>query len=219
MKNLTKLIIQDLLVQNKVYNTSKYFLMYYVFCLLSITLINSYENIVEFGMLFTLICIPLGFLSVLSSIIKCDIEDGFLELLKTIHTSFTIICIKYCALTIAIMGSFIITIPIIYILFNLKLSMLLIVTLCASLLILLSSALSILIGSIQGYFRVNTNFFALILLPLVIPSIILSGMILNHMIHDHIHYDLIYILLGIDLIIIPVSLYLSTYLIENIYNI
>ena len=219
MKKIFILTIEEFLVQNKIYNISKYFLIFYIFCLLSVTLINSYDNIIEFGMVFALASIPLGFLSSSASVIKGDIDDGTLELLKTCLNASIIVITKYLAFVLSIITSFVISIPIIYILFNLKLLLLIIIAFCGIILILLSSALAILIASMQGYFRINTNFFTLILLPLVIPSIILSGMVLCQALDNHINYHLIYILLGIDMIIIPVSLYLSTYLIDNIYNI
>lgn len=219
MKKIFGLIIQEFVVQNKVYSISKYFLIFYVFSLLSVTLINSYNNIIEFGMVFALASIPLGFLSSFASIIKGDMEDGTLELLKTCLNTYIIVTAKYLAFVLSIIISFVISIPIIYILFNLKLLLLIMITLCGIILILLSGALILLIASMQSYFRVNTNFFTLILLPLVIPSIILSGMVLCQALDDYINYNLIYMLLGIDIVIIPVSLYLSNYLIDNIYNI
>jgi heme exporter protein B len=79
-----------------------------------------------------------------------------------------------------------------------------------------SCGVVILISSIQCYFRSNTNFLSTLLLPLIIPSIILSGIIIQS---DNNNSSLLLILIGVNCIIVPISIYLSSYLIENIYNI
>ena len=209
------LICQELLIQNKVFNIIKYTLIFFLFCSLSITLINTHDNIQIFGAIFSVICIPLAFISLSTQIIKPDIEDGTLEILLISSSSLKIVLSKYITLFICTSLSFALTAPLIYIVYNIKTDIFLIVLASAFLLLLLSSALIMLIAAIQGYFRTNTNFLSVLIMPLLIPSIILSGVLIQNTADVH----LLLIMLGINLVIIPPTLYLSSYLVENIYNI
>ncbi len=82
------------------------------------------------------------------------------------------------------------------------------------LLIFTSSALTSLIAAIQGYFRSNTNFLAVLIMPLIIPNVVLAGIILQNSAME----SLLLVMLGINMVIIPVAIFLSSYLIKNIYN-
>ncbi len=209
------LIYQEITVQNKIYNLIKYTLVFFIFCCLSITLINSHENIQIFGTVFSVVCIPLAFISISNNLIKPDIEDGSIELLLISFSPNAIILAKYLALCCCCTFSFILTAPLIYIVYNMAVYTFVLVITSAFLLLLLSGALIVLIASIQAYFRCNTNFFSILILPLVIPNIILSGILIQNTSELH----LLLIMVGINLVVIPPALYLSSYLVENIYNI
>jgi heme exporter protein B len=212
MKNL---IFHEFKVQNKIHNITKYTLIFFIFCCLSITLINAYENIQTFGIIFAVISIPLAFISLSGNLIKPDIEDGSLEILITTSTPGKIILAKYIALCTCCSLSFFLTMPIIYLIYNIELTIFVAMVLSALILLFLSASLITLISAIQGYFRSNTNFLSILIMPLLIPNIILSGLFLQ----NHADLHLLFIMLGINLVIIPPALYLSSYLIENIYNI
>jgi heme exporter protein B len=209
------LIYQEFTVQNKIYNLVKYTLIFFIFCCLSVTLVNSYENIQVFGIVFSVVCIPLAFISISTYLIKPDIEDGSIELLLISFSSNIVILAKYLALCTCCTFSFILTAPIIYVVYNIQPYIFVLVLACSLLLLFLSAALIILIASIQGYFRSNTNFLAILILPLIIPNIVLSGVFIQNP-ND---LYLLLIMVGINLVVIPPSLYLSGYLVENIYNI
>jgi len=212
---MKSLITQELNVQNKIYNITKYTLIFFIFCCLSITLINSYENIQTFGIIFAVISIPLAFIGLSSHLIKPDIEDGTLEAMLTSFTPGKITTAKYIALCISCCLSFFLTAPFIYVVYNIEFTTFIIMITCGLIILFLSAALIILIAAIQGYFRANTNFLAMLIMPLLIPNIILSGILLQNNTDLH----LLFIMIGIDLVIIPPALYLSSYLVENIYNI
>ena len=205
----------ELKIQNKINNLIKYTTIFFVFCSFSITLVNSGEQIQIFGIIFSVICIPLAFIGLSQSLIKPDIEDGSLETLITATSAFEIIFAKYLALSTCTLISFAITIPINYLLYNIDLQKLVIISFSGLMLVTLSSALTILISSIQGYFRANTNFLSILIMPLIIPSIIIAGLLIQE--PNDIY--LIYIMIGVNLTIIPPCLYLSGYLLDNIYNI
>ncbi len=204
----------ELLMQNKIQNLLKYFLIFFVFCSISITMVNNYDNIQQFGVIFCLIAIPLAFLGISSNFLKTEMEDGSLELFIVSFNPIKIIITKYIALNILAIIAFSANIFLSWLLFDIYLSKLILIAICGLLLIILSSAMIILISAIQCYFRANTNFLSILIMPLIIPSIILCGMIIQSN-----NSSLALILLGMNLIIAPISIYLSSYLIANIYNI
>ncbi|RTK93239.1 MAG: hypothetical protein EKK61_01535 [Rickettsiales bacterium] len=212
MKNL---IYHEFLVQNKVYNLTKYTILFFSFCLISTLVVNSPEYFQKFGIILSVIYIPLAFLGLSANIIKADLDDGNLECLLACTTAFKIILAKFLVLSLNTSASFAIILPFLKIFFNLDFYCSIILYCLSTLLLFISSALIILIAAIQSYFKSNTNFFTLLIMPLFIPSIILAGICIQDMQNLY----LLFIMFGINLVLIPPSLYLSGYLINNIYNI
>lgn len=212
MKNL---FYHEYLVQNKVHNLTKYNVLFFIFCIIGTSVINSAEDFEKLGKVFSVVYIPLSFLALGANIFKYDIDDGSFELTAAASSSMQIILSKYSVLSLNSCVSFILISPLLKIFFNLSLHDLFFLLCPAILLILLSSALIILIASIQSYFKSNTDFLSVLIMPLLIPNIIMAGIFMQGMEE----FFLLYIMIGINLIIIPPSLYLSGYLIENIYNI
>lgn len=212
MKTIIK---HELKIQNKINNLIKYTAIFLVFSTFSITLINTQENVQTFGIIFSVICIPLAFIGLTQGFIKADIEDGSLEnSLSSIKAS-KIIFAKYIALCICTSISFMFIIPIIFIIYNIQAENFIAIIFSGIILITVSGALALLSSSVQGYFRTNTNFLSLLIMPLIIPNIIISGLFIQT--PGEIY--LATIMFGINLVIIPPSIYLSSYLVENIYNI
>ncbi len=212
---MRNLIYQEFVIQNKVYNLTKYTILFFSFCLISTLVVNSPEYFQKFGIILSLIYIPLAFLGISSNIIKPDLDDGSLECLLICTNPMKVILAKFIVLSINTSISFTIILPFLKIIFNIDFYCSLILYALALLLLFISSALIILIASIQSYFKSNTNFFTLLIMPLFIPSIILAGLCIQDMQNLH----LLFIMFGINLVVIPPSLFLSSYLIDNIYNI
>ncbi len=210
------LLKYEFLLQNKIYSLTKHFFIFFIFCSGSITIVTSYDEIANFGIIFSLVSIPLSFIGITTNFLRPEIEDGSLELLLASFRPVEIILTKYLNLLICGSTAFIATIPILYLLFNIDKVQLSLIAIAGLLLMSTSCGITILISSIQCYFRSNTNILSTLLMPLIIPSIILSGMIIES---SNNSYSLIFILIGVNCIIIPTSVYLSSYLIENIYNI
>ena len=132
-------------------------------------------------------------------------------------TKYFFIFFVFCNGSITIVSlAFMLNIPISYLLFNIDVFQLNLVIITGLSLMATSCGVIILISSIQCYFRSNTHLLSTLLLPLIIPSIILSGIIIQS---ENNSYSLFLIMTGVNCIIIPISIYLSSYLIENIYNI
>jgi len=209
-------IKHEFLLQNKICNLTKYFFIFFVFCSGSITIVSSHDKIANLGIIFAVISIPLSLIGIAANFLRTELEDGTLEILLTSFKPIQIILAKYLGLFICGSLAFVLNIPISYFLFNIEAFQLNLVIITGLLLMATSCGVVILISSIQCYFRSNTNFLSTLLLPLIIPSIILSGIIIQS---DNSNFSLLLILIGVNCIIIPISIYLSSYLIENIYNI
>ena len=208
--------IKHELLQNKICNLTKYFFIFFVFCSGSITIVSSHDKIANLGIIFAVISIPLSLIGIAANFLRTELEDGTLEILLTSFKPMQIILAKYLGLFICGSVAFVLNIPISCFLFNIEAFQLNLVIITGLLLMATSCGVVILISSIQCYFRSNTNFLSTLLLPLIIPSIILSGIIIQS---DNNNSSLLLILIGVNCIIIPISIYLSSYLIENIYNI
>ncbi|MBM3467017.1 MAG: hypothetical protein FJX70_04195 [Alphaproteobacteria bacterium] len=209
-------IKHEFLLQNKICNLTKYFFIFFVFCSGSITIVSSHDKIANLGIIFAVISIPLSLIGIAANFLRTELEDGTLEILLTSFKPIQIILAKYLGLFICGSVAFVLNIPISCFLFNIEAFQLNLVIITGLLLMATSCGVVILISSIQCYFRSNTNFLSTLLLPLIIPSIILSGIIIQS---DNSNFSLLLILIGVNCIIIPISIYLSSYLIENIYNI
>lgn len=215
MNKLILLVKREYLIQNRINNLSKYLFIFFLFCIFNITMINDHADIKKFGVIFSVIFFPIASIGFSNQIFNCDLEDGSLELLLASCNEAEIILSKFFAILICSITSSILNMPIIYIIFDLDIVSLGYLFVTLALLVTLSTALLILIAAIQSYFRSNANLIALLIMPLLIPSTILTGLIMQ----DHQKLNLIFVIIGINLLLLPIIFYLSSYLIKNIYNI
>lgn len=213
---MTHFIKHEFLLQNKVHNLTKYFFIFFVFYSGSLTIVSSHDKIANLGVIFTVISIPLSLIGIAGNFLKSEVEDGSLEILLTSFKPIHIILAKYLGLFTCGSIAFVLNVAISYFLFNIDVLKLNLIIITGISLMATSCGVIILISSIQCYFRSNTNLLSTLLLPLIIPNIILSGIIIQS---ENNNYSLLLILTGVNCIIIPMSIYLSSYLIENIYNI
>lgn len=215
MHKLVQLIKWEYLIQNRINNLSKYLFIFFLFCIFSTALINDQADIKKFGVIFSVIFLPIALIGFSSLIFKQDVEDGSLELLLSSFSESEIVTSKLFAIFFSSLTSSLLNIPIIYIIFDLDLITVTYLFITLTLLLTLSSSLLVLIGSIQSYFRSNTNLLAILIMPLLIPNIILTGLVLQNL--ENI--SLIFVMIGINMLLLPTIFYLSSYLIKNIYNI
>lgn len=215
MHKLIQLIKWEYLIQNRINNLSKYLFIFFLFCIFSTALINDQADIKKFGVIFSVIFLPIALIGFSSLILKQDVEDGSLELLLSSFSESEIVTSKLFAIFFSSLTSSLLNIPIIYIIFDLDLTTVTYLFITLTLLLTLSSSLLVLIGSIQSYFRSNTNLLAILIIPLLIPNIILTGLVLQNL--ENI--SLIFVMIGINMLLLPTIFYLSSYLTKNIYNI
>ncbi|MCC8407064.1 MAG: heme exporter protein CcmB [Rickettsia endosymbiont of Ecitomorpha arachnoides] len=214
MSNLFLLIKREFIVQNRINNMIKYLVIFFLFCLISTVLINSQKDITKFGLIFSVICLLISLIGFSSIIFKTDLEDGSLELLLSIISYEKIILAKFFAIFISSTVGLVFVLPIIYVFFDQTLLEIIFFFISVWMMLVLSSSLVVLSGSVQCYFKKNANFVGTFIMPLLIPNIIMTGLILQ----DN-NLQLIFIMIGINLVFLPISFFLSSYLIKNIYNI
>ena len=214
MNNLFVLIKREFIVQNRINNIIKYLVIFFLFCIISTVLVNSERDINKFGLIFSVICLLISLINFSSIIFKSDLEDGSLELLLSIVSYEEIILAKFFAIFISSTVGLVFILPIIYIFFDQTLLEIIFFFMSVWLMLGLSSSLVVLSGSVQCYFKKNANFVGTFIMPLLIPDIIMTGLILQ----DN-NLQLIFIMIGINLVFLPISFFLSSYLIKNIYNI
>lgn len=215
MHKLIQLIKWEYLIQNRINNLSKYLFIFFLFCIFSTALINDQTDIKKFGIIFSVIVLPIALIGFSSLIFQQDVEDGSLELLLSSFNASEIIAAKLITIIFSSLTSTLLNMPIIYIIFDLDILTVSYLFINLTLLLILSSSLLVLIGTIQSYFGSNTNLLAILIMPLLIPNIILTGLVLQNF--DNI--NLIFVMIGINMILVPIIFYLSSYLIKNIYNI
>lgn len=213
------LLETELRNQLKLNNLIKFLLFFFLFCTLSVTLIQSHDEIREFGIVFSVICIPLALINLSASMFRQDSHDGTLEALLTIFTHSQITYTKFIALFSCTFAAFTLTSPIIFLLYSPSLNSFLMFILCGLVVSLGSSSLTCLISAVQSYFRANTNFLSILIMPLIIPSIILCSLAMQAAsTGDNIADTYLGLLFGINIIITPISLYLTGFLVKNVWN-
>ena len=147
------------------------------------------------------LCINIGQLSTL---------DGWMECVLSTTSAITLCISKLCALLTISFIMLCITLPIITIFYDLDINIYRILSY-----ILVSAfinALIVLFFFIQQYFNRRGYILSILILPLVLPVAMLASMLDNNSLH------IVMILGGIDMVIIPIIVYISSYLSNNIYN-
>ena len=127
----------------------------------------------------------------------------------------TIVIAKFLSLVMTAIISSTLPLPIIALVYNnnTELYTLATIFIAQSLLIVNVSALAILISCVQGYFKNNTNFLIPSIIPFMIPSIIVNGIIVSEA-----NLQYIMLSLGICLVMVPITIIFSSYLVKNVYN-
>lgn len=216
MAKFLRITWHEMMVYNRSYNMIFYNVQFLILSLLCLLFVYPWnQNLSTLGCVFLIAGIPISGISTSKTIIKNDLEDGSLALyLLSMNITEMVMC-KFCTLLICNAVSFLITLPVITLLYSLSFHQIFLL-LSVSFLFIQISALSLLISCVESYFRSNVNFISSIIVPLILPGLIISGLI----IHSSINYYIgISALIGISLIITPIALICSGYLIRNIYNI
>lgn len=212
MNRVIYLTIFEILIQNKINNLIKYLFIFLLFCTLTniLTVNQNYE------LTFLITHLPLSINGFSNFLLKHDKEDGYLELLMIHFATIEIIIAKFLSIFASYCIGLSIYLPIVSFFFNLSYMIAVKLSVSLILVLMLSISLVILISTIQIYFKSNTNFLTLLALPLLIPSLIISCIIIQS---NYYEYSLLGIMIGINLILIPISLLFANYLLKNLFNV
>ena len=211
---LRQLIANEIFQQNRIYQLSKFLLLFFSFGAICLGFINPVDKVAELLPIFLMISIPLSVLHVTGYVFREDVASGRFDILMTAYTSWQIVIGKYVSLCIQYFLVFTLIIPSIGLIITANIADLALLTGLSTLLMLQSIALCVLLGAIQSYFVSSSNYLAVLLLPSIIPTIIIAGLIYA----GNLAITNISILFGINLVTSPLCLYLSGYLMANLYN-
>ena len=150
------------------------------------------------------------------NIIQQDDHDATLQHLYIANISpYILVCSKCLTHFIIAIIPIIISIPIMGIMFNIDLDqqipLILIITLISSVI----SPVCILIASLTLSISNSTSIIALLIFPLVIPTFIIAGELLHSILSGDLNTSMLYILIGMILIITPVSVFFCNINIRN----
>jgi heme exporter protein CcmB len=160
--------------------------------------------------------LPIAQISNTNAIFQQDYRDGTLEF-KLVSTSADHIAVtKFLALNIISFAVIILIMPLFSLLYSLDLYSTIKFGFIYCLMIFYVNAFTVLISAIQVYFGSACNFIATLIFPLIIPGII-CGVLSIFEVQTYIIY--LKLLLGLNLILIPLIIIMVSYLIRNIYNI
>jgi len=214
MTNFLHLLKYELTIYHRSYHLFRHsaYIMLLSSIILSIMLSSESSTtyikmiLIIFGAVISAVTIP-------SYLIKSDMQDGSLENMLAISRPSTIITTKYCGMFASVSSGILCTMPIIMLFYGLQASHLLFL-LAIMLLILLQVIAIVLLGNvIHAYFRQNTNLILAIIIPLIIPSLIIASMGISTL-----KGDFVFILIGMDMIFVPIILMLSGYLCASLHE-
>lgn len=204
---------REMLIMNKVFFVGQYIFLSLIFNIISFTFITGDKDAGDIGLILPIAFIPLIILTSSYLFIKADVDDGNMTILLTTLEPYYIILSKFMALvSIAIIASLGIF-PISAIIYTYTSAKFLSIIIAQIFLIIQTSAFAILMSSIISYFKNNTHFLITLILPLLIPSIIINGILLKNF-----EIDIMLASLGLLLIMVPICLLFSNYLLKNVYN-
>ena len=214
MTNFLHLLKYELTIYHRSYHLFRHsaYIMLLSSIILSIMLStepsSSYTKmiLIIFGSIISTVTIP-------SHLVKAEMQDGSLENMLAISRSSCIIIAKYCSMVISVSAGILCTLPIIMLFHGLQTSHMLFLLVIIMLILVQVIAIVLLGNVIHAYFRQNTNLILAIIIPLIIPSLIIASMGVSSF-----KIDFVFILLGMDMIFVPVILVLSSYLCSSLYE-
>jgi len=214
MHNFWTLLKYELAICHRSYHIFRH--SAYIMLLSSIMLsiiIESEESSTYVTMMLIIFGSVMSAITIPTHLIKSEMLDGSLENLFVILKPTTILMAKYCGILISVASGILCTLPIITLFYHLEIHHIIFLTIIIMTILCQTIAIIILGNIIHAYFRQNTNLILTIILPLITPSLIIASMAISTS-----KIDFVFILLGMDMIFIPIILILSNFLLENLYE-
>lgn len=203
----------------------KHLAMFYISIILSIFFfsdiivdINSLQ-IKLVGIMFSVLSFIITLSSTMINLHRAEFESGNLESMLSISSGLMISAAKFIFLSVLSILIMAFCLPIMMFLYSIEFTYLYIIFIPSFLLLTLSNAFIVLVESICNYFRGNWYMLSSIINLFIIPPMIIASIIF-HKIQTDIMFTakMFSVLLLIDFILIPVTIYFAGYLNDNSYN-
>lgn len=161
--------------------------------------------------LFIMVYLPVMLIITYSSMVNKDFNDGSLDFLLSTYDIHAILFAKLSILFLFSISALFLYVPILIFFFSLHLLEALILLFCGAVICLQTSSLALLVATIQKYFQKPLSVLASLLLSFLISVMMLCGLLY----HDP-QIGFIYIILGVMLLNLVVTLGMTHYLICNL---
>lgn len=214
MKKFFTLLEYDLKIGHRIYHLIKnsVYLLLLLQIILALILPESLKNN-QIQMIWFSFIILIVSLNIPDHIIKLELADGSLENLMVSYKSWMIILSKFVSIVMLILFGMGLMLPLFFLLYDYSLSECLILLSINILLVLFVVSLKIIANIIQAYFRQNTQLILLIIMPLIIPVMIISKLALQSL-----NFEFVLILIGINMIFIPIIFWFASYLLDYLFE-
>lgn len=215
MNHFYKLLKYEITLCHRSYHLTRHsaYIMLLSTIILSIMIAGS-TNEASLKMLLAIFGSVIASVTIPSYLIKYDMQDGSLENLFSKISYSSILMAKYFSILYCTCVGVLSTLPIIAIFYSLSVVDLLYLVALVPLVLMQIISIVLLGNIIHAYFRQNTNFILIIIIPLIIPALILASLAITAL-----KLDFALILLGVDMVFIPIILMLSNYLLAHLYEI
>ncbi len=201
-------------VQNNVHSLIIGKIILFLFVYSTMVFVIPFELWADFMPGFFLIFTPIASVMLSWNIFSADTKDGLLEVHLTIFEPIVIILGKYLSMCFCNFLSLIINIIFLGILFNFAFSSSMLLFVASLVLNIIVDILIIFLGVTKCYLAgKGGGYLWSIMFPLMVPSVILAGSFINEVLFYY-----FWMLLGIAMIIVPLGLLCSCYLVKFLFS-
>lgn len=217
MRKFSYLMFNEILLQNKLYKLIIYnvqFLLLGSICLFFVC--ASRVDVAILCGVFLISGLPISTMITSRNSLRDELADGSLDMYMISADMWQIIMAKFFGLLVCNIISFLISLGISAVIYAINIEYALWLTILGVISLVQLSGVAMLLSSVEAYFRSKANLTSLTVIPLIVPNLIITGMAMSG---DIDRSAAIWILCAIAIIITPISLSFSGYLVRNIYNI
>ena len=157
--------------------------------------------------------LSMGVLLTYSNNLTQDQKDGSLSQRFLIFSPLEIILAKYIAIFILMCLTILILSFAILLLYSVEINMILYFFLSNILMTMITISIAICSSVIKLYFANQNEYLSVIMMPILIPVLILLGLAISLK-----NYFFLALILGVSLVVVPITIFLSSYLLKKSIN-
>lgn len=183
----------------------------FLICNLATPIILEQSMSMQCGPLFVIVYLPVMLIISYSRMMTKDFNDGSLDFLLSTYNVYEILFAKLSSLFLFSFTALVLYVPILIFFFSLNLLEASMLLFCGAVICLQTSSLALLVATIQKYFQKPLSVLSSLLLSFLISVMMLCGLLY----HDP-QIGFIYIILGVVVLNLAVTLGMANYLICNL---